>query len=60
MPQVVSKNKHVVFSYSITDSDSDEVLEQIGVPIPYIHGGTQRMFDQVEAAMEGAQVGDIV
>jgi hypothetical protein len=36
MPQVVSKNKHVVFSYSIADSETGEVLEQIGVPIPYI------------------------
>ena len=60
MPQVVEKNKHVQFSYSIVDTDSDRVLEQIEVPIPYIYGGPQRMYDKVEAAMEGAGVGDLV
>jgi len=60
MPQVVGNNKHVTFTYSIADADSNEVLEAIEVPIPYIHGGTQRMFDKVEAALDGAQVGDIV
>jgi FKBP-type peptidyl-prolyl cis-trans isomerase SlyD len=60
MSQVVGKNKHVTFSYSIADADSNEVLEAIEVPIPYIHGGTQRMFDKVESAMDGAQTGDIV
>ena len=60
MSQVITKNKHVMFSYSIVNADSDEVLEQIELPIPYIHGGTQRMFDKVEAAMEGAKVEDLV
>jgi len=60
MSRVIGKNKHVVFSYTITDVESGEVLEAIEVPIPYIHGGTQRMFDKVEAAMDGAQVGDIL
>ena len=60
MSQIIAKNKHVVFSYSITDVESDEVLEQIEVPIPYIHGGPQRMFDKVEKAMIGAQSGDLV
>ncbi len=26
-----------MFSYSIADSETGEVLEQIGVPIPYNH-----------------------
>ncbi len=60
MSQAVGKNRHVTFSYSIADADSNEVLEAIEVPIPYIHGGTQRMFDKVESAMNGAQTGDIV
>ena len=60
MPQVIEKNKHVMFSYSIVSADSGEVLEQIELPIPYIHGGTQRMFDKVEAAMEGAQAEDLL
>lgn len=60
MPQFIAKNKHVLFSYSIADVESGVVLEAIEVPIPYIHGGTQRMFDKVEAAMEGAQAEDLV
>jgi len=60
MPELIEKNKHVLFSYSISDADSGEVLEVIDVPIPYIHGGTQRMFDKVEVAMTGAQVGGFV
>jgi len=60
MLQVIGKHKHVTLSYSIADADSNEVLEAIEVPIPYIHGGTQRMFDKVEAAMDGARVGDLV
>jgi FKBP-type peptidyl-prolyl cis-trans isomerase SlyD len=60
MPQVIGKNKHVMFSYSIANAGSGEVLEQIELPIPYIHGGTQRMFEKVEAAMEGAQAEDLV
>ena len=60
MSQIIEKNKHVVFSYSITDVESGKVLEQIEVPIPYIHGGPQRMLDKVEEAMTGAQSGDLV
>lgn len=60
MPEVIAKNKHVMFSYTIIDAESDEVLEAIEIPIPYIHGGSQRMFDKVEAAMEGAQAEELV
>jgi FKBP-type peptidyl-prolyl cis-trans isomerase SlyD len=60
MSQVVKKNKHVLFSYSIADADSGEVLEQMELPIPYIHGGPQRMFDKVEDAIEGARADDLL
>jgi FKBP-type peptidyl-prolyl cis-trans isomerase 2 len=59
MHQVVEKNKHVQFSYSITDADSGKVHEQFETPIPHIHGGPQLMYDKVEAAMEGAGVGEL-
>lgn len=55
---IVSRNKHVMFSYTIVDANAGDVLEQIEVPMGYIHGGEQRMFDKVEKAMEGAGIGD--
>jgi FKBP-type peptidyl-prolyl cis-trans isomerase SlyD len=56
--QTVQKNKHVMFSYTIVDSDRGDVLEQVEIPMGYVHGGEQRMFDEVEKAMEGASIGD--
>ncbi len=56
--QRVAQNKHVMFSYTIVDVDNGEVLEQVEIPMGYIHGGEQRMFEKVEKAMEGAAIGD--
>lgn len=56
--QIVEKNKHVMFSYTIVDADKGDVLEQVEIPMGYVHGGEQRMFDKVEKAMEGAGIGD--
>lgn len=58
--QVVAKNKHVLFSYTIVDADRGDVLEQVEIPMEYVHGGEQRMFGKVEKAMEGAGIGDKV
>ncbi len=56
--QRVSNKKHVMFSYTIVDADAGDVLEQVEIPMGYIHGGEQRMFDKVEKAMEGCVTGD--
>jgi len=56
--QRVANKKHVMFSYTIVDSDAGDVLEQVEIPMGYIHGGEQRMFDKVEKAMEGSAIGD--
>lgn len=56
--QVVTKNKHVMFSYTIVDANAGDVLEQVEIPMGYIHGGEQRMFNKVEQAMENARIGD--
>ncbi|MBL7000991.1 MAG: peptidylprolyl isomerase [Gammaproteobacteria bacterium] len=56
--QIVAKNKHVLFSYTIVDADTGDLLEQVEIPMGYIHGGEQRMFGKVEKAMEGAAIGD--
>ncbi len=56
--QRVANKKHVLFSYTIVDADLGDVLEQVEIPMGYIHGGEQRMFDKVEKAMVGAAIGD--
>lgn len=58
--QVIQKNKHVMFSYTIVDADRGDVLEEVEIPMGYVHGGEQRMFDKVEKAMQGASIGDEV
>jgi len=56
--QRVSNKKHVMFSYTIVDANAGDVLEQVEIPMGYIHGGEQRMFDKVEKAMVGCAEGD--
>lgn len=56
--QIVQKNKYVLFSYTIFDADEGGILEQVNIPMGYVHGGEQRMFNKVEQAMEGAGIGD--
>lgn len=49
-----------MFTYTIIDADRGDVLEQVEIPMGYVHGGEQRMFEKVEKAMEGAGIGDEV
>jgi len=60
MTQIVENNKHVLFSYTIADDDSGEVLELTDTPIAYIRGGPQRLPEKVEQAIAGSEPGDIV
>jgi len=59
MTQKVEKNNVVSVTYSILD-DQGQVLEQSDVPVDYLHGVDERLFPQVEQALEGKQVGDSV
>ncbi len=54
---IVSKNKAVYITYSILDQQG-QVVEQSDVPIGYVHGADSGLFEQVEAALEGAKPGD--
>lgn len=56
----VSKNKAVYITYSIHDQTQVQVrvVEQSDVPIGYVHGADSGLFEQVEAALEGAKIGD--
>lgn len=54
---IVSKHKAVYITYSILDPEG-QVVEQSDVPIGYVHGANSGLFEQVEAALDGAKVGD--
>ncbi len=53
------KDKVVTFTYSILD-ESGEILEQSDIPIDYVHGGKNDLFEKVEQTIEGSVVGDAV
>ncbi len=55
----VGVNKVVSVTYSILD-DNKEVVEQIEVPVSYLHGRDRGLFEPIEKALEGKTVGDEV
>ncbi len=55
----VSKHKVIAITYSILDG-SGVILEQSDIPVYYVHGGPNDMFEQVEAALDGHSLGDTV
>ena len=57
-PQV-EKHKVVAITYSILD-ESGVILEQSDIPVYYLHGGPNDMFPDVEEALDGRNLGDIV
>lgn len=57
--QVITAQKVVTFTFMILN-ENGEVVEQSDLPMSYIHGVDGKMFPQVEAALEGARVGDEV
>lgn len=57
--QVVARHKFVEFRYSIL-TDDGELLEQIDVPVNYVHGTDNGMFPKIEESLTGCKVGDQV
>jgi len=57
--ELVSKNKVVGITYSIID-ESGAILEQSDLPLYYLHGGPNQMFEEVEDALDGCSLGDSV
>ncbi len=57
--QRIAKNKYVQIIYGICD-DSGVLLEKVDLPVGYIQGGDGGLFVEIENALEGCQVGDIV
>lgn len=55
----VASGQVVSITYSILSADR-VVLEQSDLPVSYVHGGPNKMFAQVEEALEDCRVGDKV
>lgn len=57
--ETVKKQKVVSFTYIILD-ENRAVQEQSDLPMSYLHGVDGKMFEKVEAELEGKKVGDVV
>lgn len=55
----VARGRVVTLTYSITN-ELGETVEQIDVPVSYLHGGETGLFPKIERALEGHGVGDEV
>ena len=57
MTESIKKFKFVSITYSITDK-TNEVLERIDLPIPFIYGKDNNVIPKIEAALEGHKADD--
>jgi len=55
----IGNGKAVALVYRITDTDG-QVVEQIDVPVGYVHGADSGLFGKVEAALVGLTAGSRV
>lgn len=55
----IRSNKLVEFTYRIMD-EGGQVLEQIDLPVSYVHGSEFGLWQRIEAAMENRRAGDTV
>ena len=59
--QRIRRNTVVQFIYTIAD-EQDNIIEQIDLPVKYIHGAGSNMglIESVEKALEGSRAGDSI
>ena len=57
--QIIHRGQLVGFTYFIRDT-SDEILEYSDLPITYIQGGEHDVFPQIETALAGKRLDDVV
>ncbi len=55
----IEKGRLVEFTYSIVDNRG-AVVEQIDLPVNYIHGEDSGMYDKIENAIEGHKAGETI
>ncbi|MDA8361524.1 MAG: FKBP-type peptidyl-prolyl cis-trans isomerase [Gammaproteobacteria bacterium] len=56
---VVTKDKVVSLTYVLHDQRG-EIFEYTDLPVHYLHGSGQGLFDKIERALDGHDVGDVV
>lgn len=59
-PDTIRRHKMVEFTYRIVEESTGKVLEQIDLPVSYVHGSSHGLWNRVEAALEHRQAGDTV
>ena len=59
MKLVVEKNKVISLTYVLRD-EGNHIVECSDMPVSYLHGSGTELFDKVEHALEGHEVGDRV
>ncbi len=57
--KVIAKYKYVEFRYSIIKGDGS-ILEEIDIPVHYVHGTDNGMFPKIEDSLAGCTEGDRV
>jgi FKBP-type peptidyl-prolyl cis-trans isomerase SlyD len=57
--QQIDEHKFVRFTYSITD-DHSNLVEQVDVPVSYVHGAQSGILEKLEQALLGHRVGERV
>jgi FKBP-type peptidyl-prolyl cis-trans isomerase SlyD len=57
--ECVAKDKVISLTYRILD-DAGNLLEQVDIPISYVHGGKSDLIEKIQTALEGHCVGDQV
>jgi FKBP-type peptidyl-prolyl cis-trans isomerase SlyD len=56
---IIAKNTVVTVHYTLFDAQNN-LLEEEGDPIVYLHGGYENTLASIEEALEGKQVGDAI
>lgn len=59
MKNTITKNKYVEFTYSILN-EKGEIIEQVEVPVNYVHGVKMGLWPKLEDALENKSIGDQV
>ena len=57
MTEIVTKDKYVEFTYSIIN-DEGQIIEQVEVPVNYVHGAKMGLWPKLEDALANKKVDD--
>ena len=57
MTEKITNNKYVEFTYSITNEEN-QIIEQVEVPVNYVHGAKMGLWPKLEDALENKEVND--